>query len=78
MQEEMSIELAQQLVEHRIQTTDTWKETVRKLAPNMYVNSVRSYVNKYLNGKVKVRREQIAAPVNKAIINYHILTRSWL
>ena len=75
---EMNIEIALQLIEHRDKTKDTWKETVRKLVPNMYVDSVRTYVNKYLNGKVKVREEQVAAPENKAIINYNVLTEAWI
>ena len=68
----MTIELAEQMVAHRNLTKDTWIETVKKISPEKDVNSARSYVNKYLNGKVKVREEQVAAPENKAIINYNV------
>ena len=76
--QKMNIGLAQQVVEHRLVNKETWKETVALMLPDMQVDSVRTYVNKYLNGKVKIQTRTGDMPNSTKQINYHVLTEAWI
>ena len=55
----MTPEIAKRYVDHRNNNLgESWSESVKRLTPEIMVNTVRVYVSKYINGKLGSNRKQ--------------------